>query len=78
MDRTSLTKRTTGYLAAAAVAIGLAGASVSACELTSPSHFHSDSTRQADSSDRQASLTGGELDAALADLPLRLASSDRG
>lgn len=77
MDRTSLTKRTTGYLAAAAVAIGLIGASVSACDLTSPSHFHSDSTRGADSTDRQASLTGAELDVALGDLPLRFARANR-
>jgi hypothetical protein len=56
MDR-DMTTRTVGVLGAVALAVGLAGASVSACDLTSPGHFQQDSTRGSDSSDAQNSLS---------------------
>ncbi len=55
-----VTTRTVGVLGAVALAVGLAGASVSACNLTSPAHFHQDSTRGADSGDAQNSLSATE------------------
>lgn len=75
MNRTTITKRSTGVMAAVALAIGLVGASLTACDLTSPNHFQTDSTRGADSTDRQASLDAAELEAYEGKVPgVRLAS----
>lgn len=55
-----VSSRTVGVLGAVALVVGLAGASVSACELTSPGHFQQDSNRNSDSSEAQNSLSATE------------------
>lgn len=50
-------RRTVGVLGAVALAVGLAGASVSACQLTSPSHIQQDSTDNSDSTEAPNSLS---------------------
>lgn len=78
MDQNNVTRKSTSLLAAVALAIGLVGASATACDLTQPSHFQQDSTRNADSTDRQASLDASSLEAYRGDLSVRLSGAPRG
>lgn len=74
-DRMDLRRGTLKALGAVAVMVGLAGAGVTACELTSPSHFQQDSTQRRDSGDSQTNVSPAELDAGMADLPVVLMES---
>lgn len=51
-----LPRRITGTLALVALSLGLLGATVTACSVTGPDHFHQDSTRGTDSTNQAQSL----------------------
>lgn len=74
MDGTNLTTRTTGVLAAVAMAVGLAGVTVSACSLTSPNRFQNDTSMNSDSAPGAERLGAADLDAEA--IALRLARAE--
>lgn len=72
-DRMDLRSGTLKVLGAVAVMVGLVGAGVTGCELTTPSNFQQDTSKTSDSGNQQTNVSPADLDEGMDDLPVVLA-----